>query len=129
MPSNNRSAEGQGVMVVDDEPSIRELADVALTMHGFRVFLASNGDEAVDILNQNPGGIEVAIIDLNMPGKSGVEVTKDLLEIKPQLRVIVSTGSDIADLDIDIKGIGAKGYIEKPYRISDMHAKILEVME
>ncbi|MDZ4814875.1 MAG: response regulator [Verrucomicrobiota bacterium] len=128
MPVPGGNGSNQALIIIDDEPAIRELAQTALGMHGFRVYEASDGGEALEMIKKDDLDIGVAIVDLSLPDINGVELTGKLLQIRPELKIVISTGSDIADIDIDIRGIGAKGYIEKPYRMSDLLALVQDLM-
>jgi PAS domain S-box-containing protein len=111
------------VLVVDDEPAVRDLATRALAGAGYQVVCAHDGDEALAIyrtrtdLGRGTGAVELVLLDLTMPGKPGRQVLAEMLTLDPQARVILSTGftngPGIADL-------GQLGFLSKPYRVHDL---------
>lgn len=109
-----------GILVVDDDDSIRESVQMALESFGYNVFNASSGFEAVSSLRKHIDEIHVALVDFVMPDRDGEAVTKDLLKVKPMLPVVIFSGIDIKDMKFEIRSIGAKDYLAKPYKISDM---------
>src|SRR5688572_632128 len=90
------------ILVVDDEPLIRRLTQTLLESVGFQVFTAANGDEALAIFEQRPEGIDLVLLDLAMPGKSGEEVLQELRRLDAAVRVLILSahvdGADSAHL-------------------------------
>ena len=77
------------ILIVDDEPSMRELLDIVLRREGHEVFTASNGKAAVEILEREP--IDLLVSDIKMPDMSGVEVLKAGKALDPDLVGIMVT--------------------------------------
>jgi CheY-like chemotaxis protein len=99
------SGNGELILVVDDEPSIRSIAQAVLQGRGYRVLLAEDGAEALAIFVQQSTEIAVVITDLAMPFVDGVTLIRALRKLKPGVRVIVSTGQGektrVSDLRVD----------------------------
>ncbi|HSZ58198.1 MAG TPA: response regulator [Tepidisphaeraceae bacterium] len=78
------------VLVVEDEPRLRELLTRALSGWGFATSVARSGEEAIRLTESQP--VDIAILDLNLPGKDGLETLRRLRERMPNLQAIVLTG-------------------------------------
>jgi two-component system response regulator RegA len=78
------------VLVVEDEPRLRELLTRALSGWGFATSVARSGEEAIRLTESQP--VDIAILDLNLPGKDGLETLRRLRERTPNLQAIVLTG-------------------------------------
>lgn len=115
------------VLIADDEPAMRALLTSVLRDHGFRHFLqAADGQQAVDMLGRGDTPIDLAFIDLNMPGFGGLEVIALARTLRPQCHcVVVSGNSELSNVMAAIQG-GARGFIVKPYtanKVSDILEK------
>lgn len=108
------------VLVVDDEPMITDLAREILLRYGYSVLTAAGGDEAIGIYERRSGEIAAVILDMIMPGLDGRAVFRRLREMDPDVKVIASSGySHDRDAD-DLLKQGAAGFVQKPYRISEL---------
>lgn len=112
---------GETILLVDDEEFFRERLARAFTDRGFSVFSAADFEEAVRIIHDRHP--DMAVVDLKMPGKSGLEVLAEAKKINPEMRVVVLTGyGSIATATEAIK-LGALSYLPKPADIDDiLHA-------
>ena len=85
--------QGSGVvLVIDDEQVVRDMAKKALERHGYTVLVADGGLAAIDLLKRHPGNIDLAVLDLSMPGMSGEETLPELRKLRPEVKVFVSSG-------------------------------------
>ncbi len=84
---------GQLVLVVDDEVAIREITQAALEMYNYRVILAPDGIEAIDIYAQNHQSISIVLVDMMMPHLDTPSIILTLKKINPQVKVVVMSGS------------------------------------
>src|SRR5215211_7596767 len=82
-----------GVLVADDEGHVRALLAAVLGRAGMRVWLAADGHEAVERLREHGGAIEVALLDVQMPGLSGPEALARMRELRPGLPCVFMTGN------------------------------------
>lgn len=110
--------EGHTVLVVDDNQDIRDLVLHILNADGFHTFAAANASEAMGILNNN--SIELVLLDVMMPGKSGLELLSDIRtgsnkKIHEVPVVMITAKSSIEDIDQAL-ALGADSYIVKPFR-------------
>jgi len=83
---------GETILVVEDEPAIREVARRILERHGYQVILAGTGPEALDLAAQHSGAVQLLMTDVVMPGMLGKEVAERLYAERPQLRVLYVSG-------------------------------------
>jgi PAS domain S-box-containing protein len=110
------SLRGAGtVLVVDDEQLVRELAKRALERHGYTVLMADGGPAAIDVLKRHPGDIALVVLDLSMPNMSGEETLPELRKIRPDVKVLVSSGYSEAESLALFRGQRVSGFIQKPY--------------
>jgi DNA-binding NtrC family response regulator len=111
------------VLVVDDEEQIRSLLSDFLMDGGYTALLASNGDEALDVIERE-AGIAVVLLDIVLPGRGGVEVLKQIMRRKPHPAVIIM--SALADTEIARSAIrlGAFDYVLKPLDLTALDGLI-----
>lgn len=106
------------ILIVDDEDYFRERLAKAFTKRGFLVYVAANYNEAIALIKSEKP--DMAVVDLKMPGKSGLEVIKDGLEQHPQLKVVVLTGYGSIATATDAVKLGALFYLPKPADVGDI---------
>jgi CheY-like chemotaxis protein len=123
-PAPRVAPEGSGVvLVIDDEPVVRQIAKRALERHGYSVLLAYDGLAAIHVFKRHPGKIDLAILDLSMPGMSGEETLPELRKIRPEVKVLVSSGYSESEAMTLFQGQQVYGFLQKPYtpaRIAEM---------
>lgn len=109
------------VLVVDDERAIRRFLYTALTAHGYNVFEASTGQEALFSAGQHRP--ELIVLDLGLPDMGGLEVTKQLREWSKAPIIILSVRDQEAD-KIAALDAGADDYLTKPFGIGELMARL-----
>jgi two-component system response regulator RegA len=100
------------MLIVDDDERLRERLALALSKRGYAVRTASNYDDALAVAKEVAP--EYAVVDLRMPGPSGLELLRALKEIDPETRVVVLTGYGSIATTIDAMRLGAVYYLQKP---------------
>ena len=118
---------GISVLVIDDEPDMREMLSTSLPSGDFEVVTADGGRAAVELLGTRR--FDVAITDLKMPGMTGVETVSALREMDPDMEVIVATGYANLETALACMKHGAYDYIRKPYDIAELRHLILRAVE
>jgi two-component system cell cycle sensor histidine kinase/response regulator CckA len=103
-----------GILVVDDEPMIRELALRTLERGGFKVFMAEHGNAAIALLERHAAEVALVVLDLTMPGLTGEQTLAVMHARWPALRAVVMSGHNLQSLDA-LRSVGVVGFIEKPY--------------
>lgn len=110
------------IMVVDDSEDIREIVDVLLVSEGYKVISTDRGEDALRLLNiyQN---IDLIILDIMMPGKSGFEICKELRGITTAPILFLSAKSHITDKETGLS-IGGDDYLPKPFSPIELMARV-----
>jgi DNA-binding response OmpR family regulator len=111
------------VLLVDDEPQFVEVLAERLEARGFTVQTALTGDEGLAKLQEQEA--DVVILDVQMPGRDGVETLREIKRIKPLIEVIMLTGHATIESGIQGLKLGAYDYLMKPTDTEDLVAKIL----
>lgn len=114
------------ILVVDDEPSIRELLSASLSFAGFDVRIAADGHEAISQVSfTHP---DLVILDIMLPDMDGYEVLTKLREHEPDLPVLFLTAKD--DIRDKIKGlrVGGDDYVTKPFSLEEVVARIHAIL-
>lgn len=119
---------GQLVLIVDDEQSIREVTCKTLEMHGYRTLGAGDGQEALALYAQHENEIQVVVSDIMMPVMDGVKLIRALKRKKPQLPVIVSTGQSDNERLADLRGLGVTQQLDKPYTAEKLLVTLCKVL-
>jgi len=117
------------VLLVDDEASIRRLGQTILSHYGYTVLLAGDGEEAVEIFNQNQEAIGLVILDLTMPKRSGWDTFNDIRRINPRMRIIVSSGHRFDKRLKEISHQEKVRFVPKPYRPVDLARFVREALD
>lgn len=117
------------IMVVDDEEDIRNVTKEILEHYGYQVFLAKDGKEAVDIFKEKSEEIDLVVLDLSLPHMKGEDVMKKIMEMTPDVRVIVSSGTSDKERIKFLTKLGAKAFINKPYPFEKLLRLIREVLD
>ena len=106
------------ILVVDDEATIRELLTDFLVLDGYEVICAENGTRALEILGRER--FDVMLVDMKMPGMSGLDVLRMLPEVAPDLLSFVMTGYATVEAAIASMKLGAFDFILKPFKVQDV---------
>ena len=115
------------LLIVDDEKHIREGLEKALTIDGYDVELASDGQVAMDLIEE--GDVDLVITDLKMPNLSGEELMKETVERHPYLPVIILTGHGTIENAVEAMRNGAYDYITKPLNIDKLSLIVKRALE
>ncbi len=108
------------ILVVDDEPTLLDLAKSFLEGNGYKVLTANRGEEALRIFAQQGKDIAAVLLDVSMPGMGGRRCLQGILEIKSQAKVIVTSGYALDDSLQEILADGATAFVAKPYGQKDL---------
>ena len=108
------------ILVVDDEPAMRAGIARVLAAEGYQVLTAASGDEALGMMASRP--VNLAILDMKMPGMDGVELLQAIGRDHPQTRVIMVTGYPDVEAAVACIKLGALDYLVKPLSTGDFEA-------
>jgi two-component system cell cycle sensor histidine kinase/response regulator CckA len=116
------------LLVADDEELVRRLARDVLEGCGYQVVLAANGREAVELFRQQADQIAGVLLDMTMPVTDGEETLRQLKRIRPEVRVILSSGYNEVEAVQRFVAEGSADFIQKPYHPAALAAKIKKAL-
>jgi two-component system cell cycle sensor histidine kinase/response regulator CckA len=108
------------ILVVDDEEAVRNVVEQMLRLDGHRVLTAGDGREALAQLASHREEIDCVLLDLTMPNMDGREAFAALRQIRPGLRVLLSSGYDAQEVLQDFAGQRPDGFVQKPFQIQEL---------
>ena len=121
---------GEGLLlVVDDEEMIRVLAQRVLEKFGFQVMTAADGRQAVEIFRSHAAEFAAVLLDVSMPHLDGTQAFYELRKLRPDLRVILSSGYVEHEATRRIVDEGLADFLHKPYLPMDLIEKVREALE
>ncbi|MGK5095309.1 sigma-54 dependent transcriptional regulator [Deltaproteobacteria bacterium TL4] len=112
------------LLVIDDEQSIRWVLEKTLSRMGYILHLADSAEQGWELLQQHP--IEIALIDLNLPGEDGLSSMKKFLKKDPNLLIFIMTGQSTMRNTVEAMKNGAFDYITKPFDIDEIEELVEE---
>ncbi|MDZ7379411.1 MAG: response regulator, partial [candidate division KSB1 bacterium] len=120
---------GETVLVVEDEPMVRDLIVDVLGSHGYTVVSAGTPGEAERICRANPETVRLLVTDVVMPGMSGSQLAERLLELEPQMKVLYMSGYPDAAV-VRNGSIGkAEYFVSKPFTVQGLLEKVREALD
>ncbi len=120
-------ADGSRVLLVDDEEAVRYVASVCLENAGFEVFVAPDGNTAIELFRERPDHFDLVLLDSRMPHLGGLETFQEMRRIKPDVKVILCSGDPETRATEGIEGL--QGFISKPFRLNVLLSKVRQVVE
>nr|HPJ99856.1 PAS domain S-box protein [Candidatus Hydrogenedentota bacterium] len=116
------------VLVIDDEEAARLVAQEMLERSGYRVLAAADGCEGLQQYQKTPRAIDVVLLDLTMPHLDGEETFHRIRAIRPDARVVLTSGYDEHEVARRFHGLGLAGFLQKPYTPTELRSKIAEAL-
>jgi two-component system, cell cycle sensor histidine kinase and response regulator CckA len=118
------------ILVVEDEPVLRDMAHLILQDCGYQVLEAGSGAEALQVWERNPGRIDLVLSDVVMPGgMSGRDLAVKLVASHPQLRIIFTSGYNVEETNTDFFRPGRAVFLQKPYTRADLAKAVRECLD
>lgn len=117
----------ENILLVDDEDAVLEVNREILKTLGYQVIAAGSGSEAIELFRDGKG-IDLVLLDMIMPGMSGADTFDVLKSINPSIKVILLTGYSLDGQAARILENGCRGFIQKPFRISNLSHMIRKVL-
>jgi len=117
------------ILLIDDEAMIVDVGTQMLEGLGYKVLTAGGGRQGVDIFERNKDIIDLVILDMIMPDLSGKETFEALQHRDPSVKVLLSSGYSLDSQAKDIMTEGCKGFIQKPFTMTELSRKIREIIE
>lgn len=123
------TAGSETLLVVDDEPKIRELTKESLESLGYSVHVAESGEEALDIYQSQGRDIDLVLLDINMPGMGGNKCMEALLRLDPTVSILIASGYTANAPGREVSAAGARGFIGKPYQVRELASRIRKILD
>jgi len=114
------------VLIVDDEPIVRESIRDWLKDAGYQVATAETGEQALEMVQEEDFG--VVVLDVRLPGRTGLNVLKELKATKPHIKAIVITAYPTTEMSLEAMKLGAADYLVKPIAPDDLERLIREAL-
>ena len=114
------------ILVVDDEPIVRESIRDWLKDAGYQVATAESGEEALEMIDKQE--FSVMILDVRLPGKTGINVLNEVKSLNPHIKSIVITAYPSVELAVEAMKLGAVDYLIKPVAPDDLERLIRETL-
>ena len=128
-PADQSVQGNETILVVDDEQMVCNILRDLLVKFGYRTLSATSGEEAIAIYRRKRSSIDLVILDLSMPGMGGQQCLKQLIEINPGVKVIISSGYSFSGDIRETLHHGAEAYIEKPYKLKEILKMVRKVID
>lgn len=110
------------LLVVDDDPAVRETLELALRCQGHEVVTADSGQRAVEAARESE--VDLVLTDLRMSGMNGLETLRAIRAVKPDARVMVITGFASNEMEDELLESGAVAIVMKPFALKDLYAAV-----
>lgn len=117
------------ILLVEDDDAVRAVAQRALLRFGYEVLSAARGEEALRIVGDHEGEIDLLLTDIMMPGMNGVEVAASVARIRPGIQVFFMSG--YADQDLVRQGLLEPGthFLQKPFTPQELAGRIRSILD
>lgn len=121
--------QGKGtILVVDDDPMVLKIAEAVMKAIGFETLGAADGVEALEIYRKHQNDISAVFLDMTMPRMGGKETFAELRKIDPEVKVVLTSGYNEQSAVQEFTGKGLAGFMQKPYRVTELRRKMREVL-
>jgi signal transduction histidine kinase/FixJ family two-component response regulator len=133
LPGSSSETQPRGgtetILVAEDDDKIRQLSEIILTQNGYTVISARDGEDAVKKFIDHKDEIQLVIIDMIMPKKSGKEAYDEIKAVRPYVKVLFSSGYTGDRIDISSLGKEEFNFINKPVSPKDLLRKVRELLD
>ena len=123
-----RRGNGERILFLDDEEALAFLARRALERDGYRVSAFTKTEEALEELRARPDEFDLVVTDLNMPGRSGLEVAKEIRALRPDLPVVLASGYVTQEVHAQARAAGVRDVIYKPNAVDELARTVGRVL-
>lgn len=115
------------MLVVDDEPMMRDLLQKALTRKGHEVIAVEGGRKAIQLFRQDRP--DLTILDLNLPDINGIDVLREIRSVAPQAPVIILTGAGTEDMEQQARALGVTDILKKGFSLHALGAALQRILK
>ncbi len=128
-PKSGPSKNSATILVIEDEDMVVGIVQAMLEALEYRVLVAKTGREAIHMTETFQGRIDLALLDVKLPDMEGGKLYPLIMKVRPNLKVIVSSGFSIEGPVGEILDAGAEGFIQKPFSLAGLSEKLKEVLD
>jgi two-component system, cell cycle sensor histidine kinase and response regulator CckA len=129
MQHDDTPSAGNGtILLVDDENMVLEVGARVLEKLHYAVLTAGNGQDAVALFARHADRIVLVILDMNMPGMSGGVVFEELRKLKPDVKVLLTSGYGLDGQTQTLLASGGCGFVQKPFSIAVLTQKLSDIL-
>ena len=118
---------GKYILLIDEEPAILKLLDMALSEHGFTVHSASSPEQAIEICKENP--LRIVLADVDFLVEEGLQLLGSIKAVRPDVRICLMTANLPTYTDDDLKDLGVALCFSKPMDLSDLLAALARQLQ
>jgi DNA-binding response OmpR family regulator len=108
------------ILLVEDDANLRTAICAALQRRGFQVGLAFDGLFAIEKFRSSPHDFDVVLLDMTLPGMSGLEVLGEMRRIRPDARIVLTSANDVDVRSLSVERNHPVSFIQKPYRLNEL---------
>jgi len=127
--TSNNIERGKGhILVVDDETDLINLYETALTKSGYQVTTCCQGEQALEKFQADPSRYNLVFTDQLMPGLTGIQLSQALLNIKPNIPIVLATGFSESISEQEIEKYGIRSFLQKPIKIQNLISTIRRLL-
>lgn len=119
----------ESLLIVDDEESLRALLAAALSRKGYTTTTARSGVDAIELISDMGRQFDAVLLDLNMPGASGVDVLKVIRVCRPNLKVVIVSGHIPPGSRSDFEKLGQRHFVQKPYKLDELGRQLRQLID
>ncbi len=112
------------VLVIDDEELVRNVSKLMLERIGYSVLLAADGAAGIALFEQHAPAVATVLLDLTMPGLSGLETAARLRQLDPGVPIVLASGCSEDEAAARFAGLGLAGFLQKPFQIPALREKL-----
>jgi two-component system cell cycle sensor histidine kinase/response regulator CckA len=116
VPNPQELGRGERILIVDDEPGWLEIGRAILSAGGYEVEVCEHSPDALLLIKQNPGHLDLVITDLNMPCIDGIELAAELQKVNAALPVVLTSAAPIKLTPAELRTAGIRDFLPKPWR-------------
>lgn len=123
------TGKGEWILIVEDDQEISSLLEVILCGVGYKIVVAKDGEEAVNLYKSHQPPFDLVLSDLGLPKLGGVELFEKLIVYDPKIKFIASSGFSDLTLASELKSKGVKEFIAKPYLPENLFQTIRRTLD
>lgn len=119
---------GETILVVDDDPTVRHIVALSLESYGYRVLEAESGADALGLCRIHAGPIHMLLTDMVIPGMNGLELARQVMELRPDVHIMVMSGLVDNSIILNSSLKPNTPFFHKPFSMEELAAKVREIL-